>query len=93
MMRCVRSARTRRALIAPGVTTVVAVDADAVVGFAQMFSDGELQAFLTTCCAWMARCSTLPGASSRTCSARPAMWRRVEDVEGFRVVSCVHGPA
>lgn len=35
-----------RALTAPGVTTIVAVDGATVMGFAQMFSDGELQAFL-----------------------------------------------
>jgi ribosomal protein S18 acetylase RimI-like enzyme len=40
--------RALRVLTAPGVTTVVAVDAGMVVGFAQMFSDGELQAFLAT---------------------------------------------
>ncbi|MCK9487154.1 MAG: GNAT family N-acetyltransferase [Dehalococcoidia bacterium] len=38
--------RAQRVLTAPGVTTVVALDGEAVVGFAQMFSDGELQAFL-----------------------------------------------
>jgi len=39
--------RARRALTAPGVTTVVAVVADSVVeGFAQIMSDGEIQAFL-----------------------------------------------
>lgn len=39
--------RARRALTAPGVTTVVAVAEDsAVVGFAQMMSDGEIQALL-----------------------------------------------
>jgi ribosomal protein S18 acetylase RimI-like enzyme len=32
--------------MAPGVTTVVAVDQEAVVGFAEVFSDGEIQAFL-----------------------------------------------
>ena len=35
-----------RVLTAPGVTTVVAVDRAAVVGFAEVFSDGEIQAFL-----------------------------------------------
>jgi ribosomal protein S18 acetylase RimI-like enzyme len=40
--------RAVRVLTAPGVTTVVAVDGDRVVGFAQMFSDGEIQAFLTS---------------------------------------------
>lgn len=39
-------ARAARVLTAPGVTTVVAVDGDEVVGFAQVFSDGEIQAFL-----------------------------------------------
>jgi ribosomal protein S18 acetylase RimI-like enzyme len=39
-------ARTLRILTAPGVTTVVAADGDEVVGFAEMFSDGELQAYL-----------------------------------------------
>ncbi len=38
--------RASRVLTAPGVTTVVAVDDQRVVGFAQLFSDGELQAFL-----------------------------------------------
>lgn len=39
-------ARALRALTAPGVTTVVAVAGDAVVGFAQLLSDGEIQAYL-----------------------------------------------
>ena len=38
--------RALRVLTAPGVTTVVAVDNGVVIGYAQMFSDGELQAFL-----------------------------------------------
>lgn len=38
--------RALRILTAPGVTTTVAVDGGAVVGFAELFSDGELQAFL-----------------------------------------------
>jgi predicted N-acetyltransferase YhbS len=41
-------ARALRILTAPGVTTVVAVDGDAVIGFAELFSDGELQAYLAT---------------------------------------------
>jgi ribosomal protein S18 acetylase RimI-like enzyme len=40
--------RALRALTAPGVITVVAVEEHDVVGFAQMFSDGEIQAFLAT---------------------------------------------
>jgi ribosomal protein S18 acetylase RimI-like enzyme len=40
------AARALRILTAPGVTTVVAVDGDVVVGFAELFSDGELQAYL-----------------------------------------------
>ena len=40
-------ARAHRALTAPGVTTVVAVDAGTLAGFAQMQSDGEIQAHLS----------------------------------------------
>ena len=40
-------ARANRALNAPGVTTIVAVDEDSVVGFAQLMSDGEIQAHLS----------------------------------------------
>jgi ribosomal protein S18 acetylase RimI-like enzyme len=38
--------RAIRVLNAPGVTTVIALDDGRVVGFAQLFSDDELQAFL-----------------------------------------------
>jgi ribosomal protein S18 acetylase RimI-like enzyme len=40
--------RAVRILTAPGVTTVVALDGGTVVGFAELFSDGEVQAFLTS---------------------------------------------
>jgi predicted N-acetyltransferase YhbS len=40
--------RALRVLTAPGVTTVVAVDGGEVIGFAELFSDGELQAYLAT---------------------------------------------
>jgi ribosomal protein S18 acetylase RimI-like enzyme len=40
--------RAMRILTAPGVTTVVAVVASEVVGFAQLFSDGELVAYLAS---------------------------------------------
>jgi ribosomal protein S18 acetylase RimI-like enzyme len=40
-------ARAMRALTAPGVTTVVATEAAAVIGFAQLLSDGEIQAHLS----------------------------------------------
>jgi ribosomal protein S18 acetylase RimI-like enzyme len=40
-------ARALRALTAPGVTTVVADAAGQVVGFAQLLSDGEIQAHLS----------------------------------------------
>ena len=40
-------ARALRALTAPGVTTVVAADGPSVVGFAQLLSDGEIQAHLS----------------------------------------------
>lgn len=39
--------RTHRVLSAPGVTAVVAIDAQAVVGFAYIQSDGEIQAHLS----------------------------------------------
>ena len=39
--------RTWRALRAPGVTTVVAVDCGQAVGFVQMQGDGEIQAHLS----------------------------------------------
>lgn len=38
--------RAFRALTAPGVVTVVAIDDGEVVGFAQMLTDGEIQAYL-----------------------------------------------
>ena len=38
--------RALRALMAPGVVTVIARDHDRVVGFAQLLSDGEIQAYL-----------------------------------------------
>jgi ribosomal protein S18 acetylase RimI-like enzyme len=38
--------RAVRVLTAPGVTAVIALDNGSVIGFAQLFSDGELQAFL-----------------------------------------------
>jgi len=40
-------ARALRALTAPGVTTVVAGKGDRVLGFAQLISDGEIQAHLS----------------------------------------------
>lgn len=39
--------RANRVLTAPGVTTFVAVEAGKVVGFAQLQSDGEIQAHLS----------------------------------------------
>jgi len=39
--------RAERALTAPGTVTVVALDDGAVVGFATMLSDGEIQAYLS----------------------------------------------
>ena len=39
-------ARANRALTAPGVTTLVAVDGAQVMGFAQFMSDGEIQTHL-----------------------------------------------
>ena len=39
-------ARALRALTAPGVTTMVARGEEGLVGFAQLLSDGEIQAYL-----------------------------------------------
>ena len=39
-------ARAARALTAPGVVSLVAVEDGEVVGFAQMLTDGEIQAYL-----------------------------------------------
>lgn len=39
-------ARAVRALTAPGVISVVALDRGAVLGFAQLLTDGEIQAYL-----------------------------------------------
>ena len=39
--------RAHRVLTAPGVTSVVAVDGNEVVGFAYLQSDGEIQAHLS----------------------------------------------
>jgi ribosomal protein S18 acetylase RimI-like enzyme len=39
--------RALRALTAPGVTTIVALEGDKVVAFAQLQSDGEIQAHLS----------------------------------------------
>lgn len=41
------AARAHRALTAPGVVTVVAIDGEALIGFAQLQSDGEIQAHLS----------------------------------------------
>ncbi len=40
-------ARAQRALTAPGVTTMVAVEGEHLLGFAQLQSDGEIQAHLS----------------------------------------------
>ena len=40
-------ARAHRVLTAPGVTTVVATEHGVVAGFAQLMSDGEIQAHLS----------------------------------------------
>ena len=39
--------RALRALTAPGVTTIVALEGGRIVGFAQLLSDGEIQAHLS----------------------------------------------
>jgi ribosomal protein S18 acetylase RimI-like enzyme len=39
-------ARAHRALTAPGVTSIVALDGDQMVGFTYLLSDGEIQAYI-----------------------------------------------
>jgi ribosomal protein S18 acetylase RimI-like enzyme len=70
--------RALRALTAPGVTTVVAVDSDgAVIGFAQLLSDGEIQAYL-------AAIAVRPG-SRRTGVGRSLLSSGLESARGLRV--------
>lgn len=56
--------RARRALTAPGVVTVVAVDNDEVIGFAQMLTDGEIEAYL---------CVLVVAAPARGCGIGKAL--------------------
>ena len=71
------AARAHRALTAQGVTTVVSLDGDEVVGFAQMLSDGEIQAFLATI--------AVAGTHRRRGIARRLIAEALERVGGLRV--------
>jgi hypothetical protein len=62
--------RALRLLTAPGVTTVVAVIEGDVVGFAELLSDGELQAFLRAS-PWL-RTSVVAASAARSSRSRSA---------------------
>jgi ribosomal protein S18 acetylase RimI-like enzyme len=71
------AARAHRALTAPGVTTVVSVDGDQVVGFAQLLSDSEIQACLATI--------AVSGSHRRQGIARRLIGEALERAGGIRV--------
>lgn len=70
--------RALRVLTAPGVTTVVATDGGEVIGFAELFSDGELQAFLANLAVDAARRGEGLGRSLVTEALRLAGGERVD---------------
>jgi ribosomal protein S18 acetylase RimI-like enzyme len=70
-------ARAQRALTAPGVTTIVAVEGEGVVGFAQLQSDGEIQAHLSLIAV---------DKSHRRCGiARELLVRALREAGGLRI--------
>lgn len=69
--------RANRALTAPGVTTMVAVEGGDVVGFAQLQSDGEIQAHLSTI--------AVDPAHRRKGIARELIVRALRDAGGIRI--------
>ncbi len=80
--------RAVRVLTAPGVTTVVALIEGEVVGFAQLFSDGELQAFLANIAVQSALRGQGTGRALVTEALRRAGGERIdllgeEDAVGF----------
>ena len=96
--------RAIRVLTAPGVTTVIALDDGAVVGFAELFSDGELQAFLANLAVdkrfagegrdelWLQRLYVWPVVSELICSARTTPWgsMRASPTSKSRGFGCTH---
>ena len=69
--------RANRVLTAPGVTTIVAIDCDAVVGFASLQSDGEIQAHLSTI--------AVDGSRRRSGIARRLLQEALDRAGGQRV--------
>jgi ribosomal protein S18 acetylase RimI-like enzyme len=70
-------ARAQRALTAPGVTTMVAVEGDHLLGFAQLQSDGEIQAHLSLI--------AVDPASRRKGVARELIMLGLREAGGLRV--------
>ena len=70
-------ARARRALTAPGVTTMVARQGEALVGFAQLLSDGEIQAYLAAI--------VVSPPARRSGVARAIIEAALERAGGFRI--------
>lgn len=70
--------RAVRVLTAPGVTTIVAVESREVIGFAQLFSDGELQAYLATMAVKQTRRGEGIGRSLITEAVRIAGGQRID---------------
>lgn len=69
--------RTDRVLVAPGVTAVVARDGDAVVGFAYLQSDGEIQAHLS--------CIAVAATHRRRGIARALLHEGLQQAGGARI--------
>ena len=67
-----------RILTAPGVTTIVAAESREVIGFAQLFSDGELQAYLATMAVKQTRRGKGIGRSLITEALRLAGGQRID---------------
>jgi ribosomal protein S18 acetylase RimI-like enzyme len=66
-----------RALTAPGVTTVVAVEGEVIAGFAQLMSDGEIQAHLSLI--------AVDSAYRRRCIAREPIMLAFRSGGGLRI--------
>jgi ribosomal protein S18 acetylase RimI-like enzyme len=70
-------ARADRALTAPGVTTMVGVEGGVIAGFAQLISDGEIQAHLSLI--------AVDPACRRRGLARELIVRALREAGGLRI--------
>src|SRR5262249_16891199 len=70
-------ARAHRVLTAPGVTTMVAVEGEQLLGFAQLQSDGEIQAHLSLI--------AVDPAARRRGVARELIARALREAGGLRI--------